>query len=225
MDLRFFEIYRSYEYLELLAIGIFNSVILTTCAGIIGFSLGVFLAVLRYERIIVLGFLCASYTDFVRNTPLIVQMFFVTFGLPQLLGYQWPFWAHAILALTLNFSAYFSEIVWAGLKTVNKGQIEAAKSMGLQRWKILWTILLPQAIAKMFPSLNAQFVFLFLTTGILSEISVKDLTYAGVFIDSRTFRSFEVFLTLTILYILVALVFKFLITILERRVMSWKFAS
>ena len=225
MDLRFFEIYRSYEYLELLAIGIFNSVILTTCAGIIGFSLGVFLAVLRYERIIVLGFLCASYTDFVRNTPLIVQMFFVTFGLPQLLGYQWPFWAHAILALTLNFSAYFSEIVWAGLKTVNKGQIEAAKSMGLPRWKILWTILLPQAIAKMFPSLNAQFVFLFLTTGILSEISVKDLTYAGVFIDSRTFRSFEVFLTLTILYILVALFFKFLITMIERRVMRWKFAS
>ena len=65
-------------------------------------------------------------------------MFFVTFGLPQLLGYEWPFWAHAILALTLNFSAYFSEIVWAGLKTVNKGQIEAAKSMGLPRWKILW---------------------------------------------------------------------------------------
>ena len=161
MNLRFFEIYRSYEYLELLAIGIFNSVIITTCAGIIGFSLGVLFAVLRYEKITVLGLICASYTDFVRNTPLIVQMFFVTFGLPQLLGYEWPFWAHAILALTLNFSAYFSEIVWAGLKTVNKGQIEAAKSMGLPRWKILWTILLPQAIAKMFPSLNAQFVFLF----------------------------------------------------------------
>ncbi len=225
MNLRFFEIYRSYEYLELLAIGIFNSVIITTCAGIIGFSLGVLFAVLRYERIIVLGLICASYTDFVRNTPLIVQMFFVTFGLPQLLGYEWPFWAHAILALTLNFSAYFSEIVWAGLKTVNKGQIEAAKSMGLPRWKILWTILLPQAIAKMFPSLNAQFVFLFLTTGIMSEISVMDLTYAGVFIDSRTFRSFEVFLTLTILYILIALVFKFLITLIERRVMRWKFAS
>ena len=125
----------------------------------------------------------------------------------------------------MNFCAYFSEIVWAGLKTVNKGQIEAAKSMGLSKWKILWTILLPQAISKMFPSLNAQFIFLFLTTGIMSEISVKDLTYAGVFIDSRTFRSFEVFLTLTILYILVALVFKFLITIIERRVMRWKFAS
>ena len=225
MNLRFFEIYRSYEYLELLAIGIFNSVIITSCAGIIGFSLGVLFAVLRYERIRVLGLICASYTDFVRNTPLIVQMFFVTFGLPQLLGYEWPFWAHAILALTLNFSAYFSEIVWAGLKTVNKGQIEAAKSMGLPRWKILWTILLPQAIAKMFPSLNAQFVFLFLTTGIMSEISVMDLTYAGVLIDSRTFRSFEVFLTLTILYILIALVFKFLITLIERRVMRWKFAS
>ena len=81
MNLRFFEIYRSYEYLELLAIGIFNSVIITTCAGIIGFSLGVLFAVLRYERITVLGLICASYTDFVRNTPLIVQMFFVTFGL------------------------------------------------------------------------------------------------------------------------------------------------
>ena len=80
MDLRFFEIYRSAEYLELLALGLFNSALLTTLAGMIGFSVGVFLAVIRYERVIVLGFLCASYTDFVRNTPLVVQMFFVTFG-------------------------------------------------------------------------------------------------------------------------------------------------
>ena len=225
MDLRFFEIYRSSEYLELLAIGIFNSAILTTCAGFTGFGLGVLFAVFRYERVWLLGFLCACYTDFVRNTPLVVQMFFVTFGLPQLIGYEWPFWGHAILALTLNFSAYFSEIVWAGLKTVDQGQIEAGKSMGLPRWVILRTIQLPQAIANMFPSLNAQFVFLFLTTGILSEISVKDLTYAGVFIDSRTFRSFEVFITLTVLYIFVSLTFKSLLTRFEQGFMRWKFAS
>ena len=225
MEFRFFEIYRNPEYWLLLLEGAATSALLMITAAFFAFLLAVGLAIVRHERILILGWLAAAYVDFIRNTPLIVQLFFVAFGLPRLLDYAWPFWAHAILALTLNFSAYFSEIVWAGLKTVNKGQIEAAKSMGLPRWKILWTILLPQAIAKMFPSLNAQFVFLFLTTGIMSEISVMDLTYAGVFIDSRTFRSFEVFLTLTILYILIALVFKFLITLIERRVMRWKFAS
>lgn len=224
MDLRFYEIYRSAEYLSLLAHGVATSAALTMASGALGFVLGVLLAVVRFERVPSLGLAAAAYVDFVRNTPLVVQMFFVTFGLPILLGYQWPFWAHALLALTLNFSAYFAEIVWAGIKSVDPGQSEAARALGLPRWVMMHRILLPQAIANMFPSLNAQFVFLFLTTGIMSEISVKDLTYAGVFIDSRTFRSFEVFLTLTVLYILISLCFKTALARTERQFLRWKFA-
>lgn len=223
MDLRFFEIYRSAEYLALLAQGVATSASLTMISGALGFALGILLAVARFERIPVLWIAAAAYVDFVRNTPLIVQMFFVAFGLPILLGYQWPFWAHALLALTLNFSAYFAEIIWTGIKSVDPGQSEAARALGLPRHVLMRRVLMPQAVSNMFPSLNAQFVFLFLTTGIMSEISVKDLTYAGVFIDSRTFRSFEVFLTLTVLYILISLCFKAILARSERRLMRWKF--
>ena len=111
VELRFFEIYRSSEYLLLLAEGILTSAALTVSAGIMGFVLAILLASARHHRWPVLGQLSATFIEFVRNTPLIVQLFFVAFGLPLLLGYQWAFWAHALLALIINFSAYFAEIL------------------------------------------------------------------------------------------------------------------
>ena len=107
-ELRFFEIYRSSEYVNLLIEGLLLSTSLTITSGIIGFLLAFILAALRYWNVIILGFFSACYIDFIRNTPLIVQLFFVTFGLPLLLGYVWPFWCHALLALTINFSCYFA---------------------------------------------------------------------------------------------------------------------
>ncbi len=225
MDLRFFEIYRNPDYMWLLVEGTFVSAALMAAAATLAFILAVSLAVVRHERVPVLGWLAAAYVDFIRNTPLIVQLFFVAFGLPRLLEYEWPFWGHALLALTLNFSAYFAEIVRAGFRESEGGQAEAAASLGMSRYAILANIIIPQSIGRMYPSLNAQFIFLFLTTGIISEISVRDLTYAGVFIDSRTFRTFEVFLTLTGIYIILSLSFKFLLTQIERRTFHWKFVK
>ena len=211
MEFRFFEIYRSTEYVNILLEGIINSFLLTVLAASIGFGFAVVLAGVRFAKINILNLLSASYTEFIRNTPLIVQLFFVAFGLPMLLNYQWPFWGHALLALILNFSAYFAEILYAGFVNTSKGQIEGAMSIGLSKKVIFFKIILPQAIAKMYPSLVGQFIFLFLTTGIISEIGVQDLTHAGLFIDSRSFRSFEVFTTLTVLYISLSLFFKFLL--------------
>jgi His/Glu/Gln/Arg/opine family amino acid ABC transporter permease subunit len=101
------------------------SISLTVGAAIIGFIAATLLAITKNARIPVLGQLAAAYVEFIRNTPLIVQLFVVAFGLPLLLGYQWPFWAHALLGLTLNFSAYFAEILRSGLQATPKGQIEA----------------------------------------------------------------------------------------------------
>ena len=148
------------------------------------------------------------YVDFIRNTPLIVQIFFITFGLPALFGYVWPFWCHALLALTINFSGYFAEILRSGYESTPKGQIEAASALNLNKKIVFRKIILPQTIIKMFPSLSSQFIFIFLTTGIISEIGVTDLTHAGLFIDSRIFRSFEIFIVLTFLYIIMSLVYK-----------------
>ncbi|MEL6920807.1 MAG: amino acid ABC transporter permease [Pseudomonadota bacterium] len=221
MDLRFFEIYRNPDYIQLLVEGAGMSIALTLLGGVSGFIFAVVLAANRYFAIPVLNQLSAAYVDFIRNTPLIVQLFFVAFGLPLLFGYAWPFWAHALLALMLNFSAYFAEIIRSGLASVPVGQTEAAKALGMRSPLMFVRIILPQAIAKMYPSLNSQFIFLFLTTGIIAQIGVTDLTNAGLFIDSRTFRSFEVFITLTVMYLAIALTFKALLNWLFHLSFSW----
>lgn len=223
MDLRFFEIYRSSEFALLLLQGIKTSIALTVIAGIFGFVFAVILAASRYFKIPLLRYFSVGFVEFTRNTPLIVQLFFFAFGLPLLLGYQWPFWAHALLALTLNFSAYFSEILRAGFQEIDNGQKEAARALGIPSWIIFYKIIFPLAVSKVFPSISSQFIFLFLTTGIISEIGVVDLTQAGIFIDSRTFRTFEVFITLTILYIALSLFLKSILSVLQKYFFKWQF--
>ena len=219
-ELRFFEIYRTEEYLLLLVEGIGVSTALTIGAGAMGFSLAFILAALNYWKVPILGFLAACYIDFIRNTPLIVQLFFFAFGLPALMGYVWPFWCHALLALTINFSGYFAEILRSGFESTPKGQLEAASALNLNKYITFKKIILPQTIIKMFPSLSSQFIFIFLTTGVISEIGVTDLTHAGIFIDSRTFRSFEVFITLSIIYIVLALILKAIVEIIFRKTLG-----
>jgi polar amino acid transport system permease protein len=225
MDLRFFEIYRRSEYLLMLFEGALFSIGLTLAAAAMGFVFALALSGVRYGQVPYIRTVATCYVEFIRNTPLIVQLFFVAFGLPMLLGYQWPFWAHALLALVLNFSAYFSEILRAGYGTVSNGQTEAAAALGLSKPLIFFKIILPQAVARMYPSLASQFIFLFLTTGVISEIGVNDLTQAGKFIDSRTFRTFEVFFTLTVIYIAISLGFKVILAVLQRRLFAWQVAK
>jgi polar amino acid transport system permease protein len=211
--------------MSLLAQGAALSAGLTVAGGILGFIMAIALAGVRYAKVPYVAPVATAYVEFIRNTPLIVQMFFVAFGLPLLLGYQWPFWGHAMLALTLNFSAYFAEILRAGLQVTVKGQIEAAAALGVSKFLTFRKIIFPQAVAAMYPSLSSQFIFLFLTTGVISEIGVRDLTYAGLYIDSRSFRSFEVFFTLTVLYVVIALGFKGLLKLLHDRAFRWRTVS
>ena len=188
--------------------GALTSLSLTIAAGITGFMVAFLLALLRFKKVPVLDRIAAGYIDFIRNTPLIVQLFFIAFGLPMLFGYVWPFWCHALLALTINFSGYFAEILRSGFASTQKGQLEAAAALNLPNKTVFGSIIVPQTLIKMFPSLSSQFIFLFLTTGVISEIGVEDLTHAGLYIDSRTFRSFEVFIILTALYVAIALFLK-----------------
>ena len=219
-ELRFFEIYRSLEYMNLLLEGILISTGLTITAGIAGFFFAFLFAVLRYWKVFIFGFISTCYVDFIRNTPLIVQLFFVTFGLPLLLGYVWPFWCHALLALTINFSGYFAEILRSGFESTPKGQLEAASALNLNKYITFKKIILPQTIIKMFPSLSSQFIFIFLTTGIISEIGVTELTHAGLYIDSRIFRSFEIFITLTVLYVILSLIYKSILELIFKNTLG-----
>lgn len=225
IDLRFFEIYRNSDYLFLLLSGAGTSAALTIFGGLFGIGFATLLAIARHRQIIIFGWASACYIEVVRNTPLIVQLFFVAFGLPLLLGYSWPFWAHALLALSLNFSAYFAEILRSAFASVSIGQSEAGAALGIKDPVIFRKLIFPQAVAASYPSLNSQFIFLFLTTGVISEIGVTDLTNAGLFIDSRTFRSFEVFITLTVIYVGMALCFKAALARIALSAFKWKAVS
>ena len=207
-DFRFFEIYRSSEYVGLIFDGILISSSLTVISGTLGFIIAFLLAASIYWKVKPLNYLSICWIDFIRNTPLIVQLFFVTFGLPLIFQYVWPFWAHALLALTINFTGYFGEILRSGFNSTPNSQLEAASSLNLNKNTIFRKIVLPHTLIKMFPSLSSQFIFIFLTTGIISEIGVNDLTHAGLYIDSRTFRTFEIFIILSILYVALSLLFK-----------------
>lgn len=220
-DFRFHQIWRESEYIERLLSGMLLSIELTVVAGVLGFGLALILATGRRSMSQPWSLVCAAYIEFIRNTPLIVQLFFVAFGLPMLLEYRWPFVGSALLALVINFSAYFAEIIRAGLDSLSRGQIEAGLALNLNGRQRFFLVVLPQALANVYPSLVSQFVFLFLTTGIISEIGVEELTWSGRFVADRTFRDFEVYVVLTVLYVLIALIFRLLLTRLQPRLFPW----
>ncbi len=222
MELRFYEIWRQPEYIERLITGIGWSLLLTVVAAAAGFLLAGVLAVARRSKRPLLYLPAATYVEIIRNTPLIVQLFFVVFGLPLLLDYRWPFPLSALLALCLNFSAYYSEIIRAGLDSIDVGQTEAAEALSLNKRDQFFKIVLPQALAKVYPSLVSQFIFLFLTTGIISEVGIEEITWAGRFIADRTFRDFEVYLLLTVVYLLLALGFRGLFALSGNHLFRWK---
>jgi polar amino acid transport system permease protein len=143
----------------------------------------------------------------------------------MLLGYRWPFPASALLALVLNFSAYYSEIIRAGLDSIDRGQIEAALALNLTAPQRFFRIVLPQALAKVYPSLVSQFIFLYLTTGIISEVGIEELTWSGRFIADRTFRDFKVYLLLTGLYVLTAIGFRGIFYAAGRQLFPWRRAT
>lgn len=221
-DFRFYEIWREAEYLERLGYGVFLSFGLTVSAALCGFALALLLASARRSTLRSLSWPASVYVEAIRNTPLIVQLFFVAFGLPMLFGFRWPFEVAALVALSLNFSAYYAEIVRAGLDNLPHTQTEAAQALSLSGRQTHLLIVLPQSLASVYPSLVSQFVFLFMTTGIISEIGIEELTWSGRFIADRTFRDFEVYIVLTCCYVVMALLFRVFFALLARKVFPWQ---
>lgn len=179
------------------------------CAGTLGLALsGMVLAlvigiggvVLRDSRIAALRWLVMAFVETIRNTPFLGQIYFIFFALP-LIGLRLDPTATAIIALGVNGGAYAIEIIRGGVQSINKGQIEAGLALGLSRTLVFRLIVLKPALRAVFPSLTSQFIMLTLTTSIASAISAYELTSVGQAIESSTFRSFEVYGVVTLLYL------------------------
>ena len=171
-------------------------VVVTACGGVLS-VLGAAALRSRHRavRSVVVG-----YVELIRNTPFLVQLFFIFFGLPSL-GIRLGNVAAATIAMTLNMAAYGTEIVRAGLEAVGKGQWEAGTALGLTRYRVFVAVVMPQALRVIFPALSGQIIITMLESAVVSQIAVRDLTYEADVLQARTFRAFETYLVVTGLYL------------------------
>ncbi|WP_233856183.1 amino acid ABC transporter permease [Paraburkholderia sp. HD33-4] len=189
-----------HEYAGILAHGVEVTLGLTAASTLLGGALGVAGAAASAAGPRWLRSLVWLYVEFIRNTPFLVQLFFVFFGLPSL-GVHIDEMQAAVLAMTVNLGAYATEIVRAGVDSVPRGQVHAAYALGLPGKQVFRHIVMPQALANVFPALLGQVLIVMLGSAVVSQISVQDLTYAANFIQSRNFRSFEIYLVITAIYL------------------------
>lgn len=176
-------------------------------ATVIGFVMGTLCAIGRRSTVRWLSKLCGAYVEVVRNTPLLVQVFLVFFGLSSL-GWKVPAFTAALVALVINVAAYSCEIMRAGMDSIHKGQIEAAECLGLTRRQVYWHVILRPAMEKVYPALTSQFVLLMLATSITSQISVEELTATAARVQSETFRPFEAYILVAVAYLALSLLMR-----------------
>lgn len=190
-----------------IAHGVATTIFLIVVTTLIGGALSVALAAARRGRAKWLNNGVAAYVELIRNTPFIVQMFFIYFGLPSA-GLRLAAIPAAILAMSINLSAYGAEIVRAGLGAVPAGQREAGLALGLRPRTVFLRVVLPQALRAIYPALTSQIVITMLESSVVSQIAVRDLTYEADLIQSRTFRAFETYFVITVIYLALSLLLR-----------------
>jgi len=208
------------QSVPLLAAGLLTTVKICSFAMVIGVVLGGALGLVSLSRIAPARWLVTAYVDFIRGTPLLIQIFLVYFALP-VVGINLPeFWA-GVIALGLNAAGFIAEIVRAGVGSVEKGQAEAARSIGMRHHQILIHVLLPQSLRAVVPPTTNELITLVKGSALLSVISVYELTRAGQAIIAVHFAPFEIFLMIALYYYLTISVLAWFSRWLERRLPVW----
>jgi polar amino acid transport system permease protein len=180
---------------------------LALAATVIGFAIGTLCAIGRRSNVAWLVRACGIYVEVIRNTPLLVQIFLVYFGLSSL-GLSLPAFTVAIIALVINVGAYTTEIMRAGFDSIPKGQIEAGECLGLSRLQVYWHVILLPAVERVYPALTSQFVLLMLASSICSQISAEELTAVANYVQSDTYRAFETYILVAAAYIALSLLMR-----------------
>jgi putative glutamine transport system permease protein len=212
----------AFEFPQLYFTGLWLTIQISVVGLIGAMVLGTIVALFRVGPIVPLRWIGATYVEFFRNTPLVVHLFFLFLGLPALGirlssdAFENNFRA-ACVGMALYHGAYVAEIVRGGLLGVDKGQIEAARSLGLSYVKMLQNVQLPQTLRAVIPPLGNIAIALVKNTSLASTIGVAELLFAAEIVESRTFRAEEAFIAATLLYLLLTIPLGFLVNVLERR--------
>ena len=196
----------------LLASGVAVTLALTAVSATVGVVLGVACAWARLHGAAWLKAVVGAYVELVRNTPFIVQLFFLFFGLPGL-GIRLSPMTASVLAMVVNLGAYAAEIVRAGVAATPRGQIEAALSLALSELQVFTRVVLPPSLKRVWPALVSQIIIVMLGSAVCGQISTPDLSYAANLIQSRNFRAFEAFIVATLIYLA--------LSIALRRLLNW----
>lgn len=187
--------------------GAFLTIKLAAGATLTGFLIGTICAIARRSDLVWARRASTAYVEVIRNTPLLVQIFLVYFGLASI-GLKLPAVTVAMAALTINVGAYATEIMRAGFDSIHKGQLEAAECLALNRRQIYWHVVLLPAMERVYPALTSQFVLLMLASSVCSQISAEELTAVANFVQSDTYRPFETYILVAAAYILLSLVMR-----------------
>jgi len=161
-----------------------------------------------------------AYIELIRNTPFLVQLFFFFFALPAL-GLRWSAYTAALTAMVVNLGAYATEIIRAGIESIPKGQIEAGLALNLKRHEIFRFVILKPALRTVYPALTSQFILLMLSSSVVSAISADDLTSVAANLQSQTFRSFEIYIVVAVIYLALALSFSALFRVIYRLTLNY----
>jgi len=204
------------KYLPLFLKGVFLTVEISFFAILLGLPIGILAAVARTSRFKILNFVGAVYVEVFRNTPLLIQIFIIFFGLPGL-GIKLSPYISGLTALVLYVGAYNAEVIRSGLEAVPKGQIEAAKSLGLTGVQTFLYIILPQAFQISLPALGNNWVALVKNSSLVSVIGMVELTWVTFDLNALTFRSFELFGTATIFYLILIFILINILAFVEKR--------
>lgn len=178
------------------------TVIVTVTSMFFGMMLGLLVALLRMSQFRFLQFLTGLYIDLLRSTPLLVQLIWVFYALPILIGYALEPFVAGVLTLSLNVSAYLAEIYRAGILSIPLGQRHAGLALGMTGLQVLRRVLLPQAVTRMLPPIGSQFITLFKESALVSLINLQDLMWQAQSLAAFTMRSIEVLTAAAVIYIL-----------------------
>jgi polar amino acid transport system permease protein len=184
----------------LLLKGVAFTIALTAASALVGVFVGIVCAWVRVYGKGVAKWLVSTYVELIRNTPFIVQLFFIFFGLPSL-GIKLTAETASVIAMVINLGAYAAEIIRAGIEATPKGQIDAAMSIALKPLQIFRFVVLPQALQKTWPAMVSQIIIVMLGSAVCGQISTEELSFAANLIQSRNFRAFEAFIIATIIYL------------------------
>lgn len=201
----------------LLLMGAGITVQITALSVGFGLLIGMFVGVARLSSVWPVKALAAVYVDFIRGTPLLVQIFLIYFALPLVVGQRIDPFIAAITACSINSGAYVAEIFRAGIQSIDKGQMEAGRSLGMTWAQTMRYIIMPQAFKRIIPPLGNEFIAMLKDSSLVSVIGFEELTRRGQLIIARTYGSFEIWLTVAFIYLVMTFTISRLVDYLERR--------